>query len=82
MHTSWNDSQFSSLTTVKKKKRYLLCKRKNTKNKKSVHTAFLSVLLEAADFARLVWAAAGGEWTEGRGSCLTQAACYDDAVVL
>lgn len=51
MHASWNESQFSSLTSVKKKKHYLLCKRKNTKNKKSVHAASLSVLLEAADFA-------------------------------
>lgn len=25
MHDSWNESQFSSLTTVKKKKHYLLC---------------------------------------------------------
>lgn len=80
MHDSWNESQFSSLTTIKKKKHYLLCKRKKTTNQKCMCS--LSVSSFGSCRLSLVWAAAGGEWTEGRGSCLTQAACSDDAVVL
>ena len=79
MHDSWNESQFSSLTTVNKEKTLSSLQKKTNNQQKSLCATSLSVPLETVDFPSLssCW-----RMDRRRGSCLTQAVCSDDAVVL